>query len=447
MSDIELDFIEYAINNEGFSLPLSVAQGGESLFARQYQFTLQTLPLFMTRQKNQAFGQVAVDLFNVYKDLVLKLAVEDPDVIHRYFSNPQGKCAVGLLKGHTGLDYCLFRGDFALTDDGEFKLLEFNVSGNIGGWGIFLYDKMYRNYPAIKQFIDSRDGVEFASDNPLNDMVKHIVATSYAFTKGAVPNIAVWLEDPGYMERTRDMLDRIIVMLDGMGIKVKFTVLTEASQVQLIDDKIHGPEGAVDSLMLFDRIEVLPDFIHDKSERGEFPVFNNRASNVLRQKSGLALLSEYADWPQCSEAEKQIIEAHLPWTRIVKQGSVSYNGQQTDLAQLLLNNKDSFVLKPIEGCQGNDVTVGDRTTDEEWARLVDAALSSEGFIVQQFCASQQLMALTQSGEFVPHDAVWAPFVFGGQFAGNYVRFSPSDNDTGVINAHRGASDVFIFLHD
>lgn len=446
LSPLALDFIQYAQDSAPFEQQLSVAQGGESLFAREYQFDLQLLPLFMTQQKSEEYGQAAVQVFNIYKNLILRLADDNPALLNKHFKSPWSKSPVEMLKAHTGLDYCLLRGDFAATDDG-FKLMEFNISGNIGGWGIFLYEQMYREYPAVKQFLNEHADIAFSTHSPLNDMVKHIITVSYQFTRGRMPNIAAFLENPERRAQTEDMIGRFKQKLASMGIKVEFTILTQDARLEEVDGELVTDNGVIDSMLLMAPVDYIPAFVHEKSERGEFPIFNNRAANLLNQKTGMCLLSEYADWRDCPSEEKQLIDEHVPWTRFLSEGPVMYKGEQFDMHELVIAHKDLFVIKPSDGLQGDDVSVGNRIDQQRWIELVEAAFATNNFIVQEYCQSKQLMALNKTGEFVPHDVVWAPFVFGGNYAGNYVRLSPSDNETGVINAHRGASDAFIFLHD
>lgn len=446
LSTIGLDFVRFATDNADFEKPLSVAQSGESLFAKQYQFSMHSMPVFVSNERSQQMGQNAVDLFNVYKDLVLAQAKVNPQLLDKYFESIGEKSVQQLLSEHHGLDYCLLRGDFINDEDG-FKVMEFNVTGNIGGWGVGLFEKMYREYPAVKRFINDRDDINFTSHHPFQEMVNHVVATTFNFTQGRKPNIGVWLEQTTRLQQTNDMFGRVKKMLATKGFDVEFTALIDTSKLELVDDKLVTDNGAIDSLLLIGKPGTVPDFVHHQFEKGVFPIFNGRAAHILHQKSGLALLSEYADWPECSDEHKQLIDSSVPWTRLLDDVTVKYQGQQQPMVELVKTQKDDFVIKPVNGSQGNGVHVGNRTTQERWDELVDAALTDETHIIQGFCQSKKLLARDTEGDMLPHDAVWGPFVFGGKFAGHYLRLLPSGSETGVINAHRGASDAFVFLHD
>lgn len=446
LSGVGLEFIQYAKTSDGFDQPLPVSENAESLYAKEYQFALQPMPVFVSNEQSQQMGKTAVDLFEVYKNLVLKLAKENPQLLGEYFESPYEKSLEELLTGHTGLEYCLLRGDFTMTDHG-FKLMEFNVSGNLGGWGIFLLESLYREYPAVKKFLNEQSDINFSTYSPFSEMVKQIVTVSYQFTQGRKPNIAVFLGNEERLAQAQDMFGRVKQMMKAKGIDVEFTAVMESSKIEEVDGKLVTDNGVIDSMLLLGLAEQVPDHIYQKSERGEFPMFNGRAAHLLHQKSGLALLSEYVDWPECSAEEKALIDSSLPWTRLLREDKVKYQGNEHQLIELAKSNKDDFVLKPVGGCQGTGVCVGNRKTQEQWNELIDQALAEGDHIVQGFCLSQQLLGRSQDGELLPHDAVWAPFVFGGKFSGNSLRMQPSGHESGVINAHRGASDAFIFLHD
>lgn len=448
LSPVALDFIQYALQHEGDDAPRQVDPDGQPLLAKNYPFELQPVPILMSRAKSLEWGKAAVDLFKIYTDLVTKLAKSAPELLAQYFHSGCADTLEYTFGGHTGLEYCMARGDFLATAEG-FKLLEFNVSGNLGGWGIYLFEEMYRNDPLVKSFLASRK-LEFAIHPPLKQLVMHIIGVTMQYCKGGqMPNIAVLVDSPERLGEAQDMTERIKRQVKAQaGMDIGYSCCASVNDFTLIDGDIHTPTGKVDSLLLFDFANVLPEFIHHKNRQNEFPIFDTRAAEILSQKSGLCLLSEYAHWDQCSEADKQLIEAHLPWTRFVKAGTVDYHGQPYDLEQLLISHQQQWVIKPTDGYQGIGVSVGNRQSSEQWQSAINEALSVPGkYIVQEFCLSLRYLAKNPDGGFGEHDAVWGPFVFGGQYAGNSVRLAPSDNDTGVINAHRGAKDAFIFLHD
>lgn len=448
LSPVALDFIKHAAQHANLHAPLQRQHEGQPTYIQKFQFPLQALPLFMTREKSDEYGKVAVDLFELYQNLVIKLAQTRPQVLNHYFDSGCAETLEHIFSGHTGLEYCLMRGDFLLTAEG-FKLLEFNVSGNIGGWGVEMFEEMYRSQPVSQSFL-ARQEIEFSTFSTFKRMMMHVAGVTASYCKAArTPRIGVLLEEPSRLEEALDLTARIShQFLTQAGIHIDFSCCVSTDEFFLQDGNIHTAAGMVDSLLLYNNPEVLPEFFHQKNKQNEFPIFNTRAAEILGQKTGLCLLSEYAQWDECSSQERALIEAHVPWTRRVKAGSVDYHGQSYDLEQLLMTQKDDFVLKPSDGMQGRDVSVGNRMSHEAWQTTLKQALAGPSqFVVQQCCRSVRLLAQNKAGQLEQHDVMWGPFVFGGQHAGNTVDFWPSNDASGVINGFRGSSAGFIFLHD
>ncbi len=450
LSPVGLDFIRYALQNEESEQARLGDRDQQPVYVQNYPFELQMLPLFLSHAKSQEWGQVAVDLFSIYRKLVQDLARQDPVRLAQYFKSDCDEDLLTLFEGDTGLDYCLARGDFMSTAEG-FKLLEFNVSGNLGGWGIYLFEGMYRAQPLIKRFMEGRDQT-FSTYGPLNEMVTHIlrVSTMYRRRLGFSDprlNVGVFVEQPARLAEAEDMIARIKrQLLSQSSLAIDFTCCTHADDLMLEEGAVFTKQGRLDSMLLFGRPQLLPEFVHQLSQQGRFPIFNTRSSTILGQKSGLSLLSEHAQSPLASDEERQLINNHLPWTRLVRPGSIVYQGVEQDLLALLLQRQDGFVIKPIDGLQGREVSVGNRLDAASWQAVVDQALARPGqYIAQELCVAERLLARNPAGAFEEHDVIWAPFVFGGQFAGSCARTSPSNNETGVINAHRGATDAITFL--
>ena len=447
LSPLALDFVHYAAENSDVALPLQVPEQGHSMFVTEYEFDCQLMPFFMTNTKANAFGEVAVNLWDIYQKHAIKLANTAPDTLNQYFESQCNQTPAQLLSSSfTGLDDCMLRGDF-IKSDGALKLLEFNVSGNIGGWQIFLFEPIYRQQPAIKAFMEST-GKTFTAHNPLQHHVLHIIKrTKAVIGLEKTPHIVVYLAEAHRLESARDITARTTARLAEAGIAIKYTCITSAEELSLVDDKIQINGEVVDSMILYHYKNELPEFVNQQNEKGLFPLFDSRAAEMLGQKSGLVLLSEYSLADECPVEHKLLIDNHVPWTRFVRQEQTNFQGKVRQMGELLLSEKDNFVLKPVAGYQGIAVSVGNRIEQEKWQAIVEQALKTGGYIVQQVCESEQFLALSQEGQLQPHDAIWAPFIHGGEFAGNYVRLSPSDNPTGVINAHRGASDAMVFLYD
>jgi uncharacterized circularly permuted ATP-grasp superfamily protein len=73
---------------------------------------------------------------------------------------------------------------------------------------------------------------------------------------------------------------------------------------------------------------------------------------------------------------------HIPWTRRVQRGNATYQGQNVDLMQFMLEHQERLLLKPNDEYGGKGISIGWETEVDEWRRACEAAMN-EPFVVQE----------------------------------------------------------------
>lgn len=109
---------------------------------------------------------------------------------------------------------------------------------------------------------------------------------------------------------------------------------------------------------------------------------NSPRSKLLHKKTVFALLSEGVLPIHLSPEECAVVEATIPWTRIVGPGRTSHDGRSVDLPSHLLAEQESLAIKPADDYGGRGVVLGWDTTADEWEQAVETAISG-GYVVQQ----------------------------------------------------------------
>jgi hypothetical protein len=161
-------------------------------------------------------------------------------------------------------------------------------------------------------------------------------------------------------------------------------------------------------------------------------------SPVLSHKINLALLSDLEGSDLWSDEERAVIRTHIPWTRLVTDDFVDYQGERVYLPDILASERDRMVLKLGLSRQGTDVHAGRFTPAGRWQELGRAALEQGGWIVQEFQECLRWPFLhPDGGTVVPHDVVWGIFIFGSHYGGGFLRVLPAGR-AGVLNTLRGA---------
>lgn len=166
-------------------------------------------------------------------------------------------------------------------------------------------------------------------------------------------------------------------------------------------------------------------------QAGTVRMHTPEATWLLSDKTTLAWLWE--DLGLLSEADRELVERHVPWTAVLTPG-----GPQEAAAR----DRTRLVLKPTGGYGGGGVVLGPEVSEERWRAALSEAAARGGHILQRYVAPDavrmdfvhQESGAVQSDE-VPF--VLGPFLFGTRPSGVLVRHGVPGGGP-VLNAHHGA---------
>ncbi|HEU0051676.1 MAG TPA: circularly permuted type 2 ATP-grasp protein [Longimicrobium sp.] len=97
---------------------------------------------------------------------------------------------------------------------------------------------------------------------------------------------------------------------------------------------------------------------------------------VLYKKASLAALGDERNAHLFSREEREAVEAHIPWTRIVEERHTTFHGDPVDLVPWIAANRERLVLKPNDDYGGRGIVLGWLVSDEAWGEAVRAALET-----------------------------------------------------------------------
>jgi hypothetical protein len=174
--------------------------------------------------------------------------------------------------------------------------------------------------------------------------------------------------------------------------------------------------------------------------RQGFTLIPSQSSWFLHSKKLLALLSEGMEW--MTAEDRALVDRYVPWTRTVSARSVSWRDAVYDLPDLIIDQQKNMVLKSATGDGGKGVAFGAATSETKWRQLVEEAVKTSNFVVQERVAAEpyavDVMRTDEEIVGVNATAVVSPFIFGGVPSGCYVKFMQLD-DPGVVSMSRGAT--------
>jgi hypothetical protein len=192
-----------------------------------------------------------------------------------------------------------------------------------------------------------------------------------------------------------------------------------------------GPAGPID--IVYRRL-TLADLMTRADELGPLleaararavVVAGSFGSDIAHSKRLLAFLTHERWERRLSPAERALIHAHVPWTRLFVPGLTQFEGRLWDLRELALADRERFVLKPAESYEGQGVLLGIETEPEAWAREIDRRFGG-AHVLQELVRAPLRRLLLPNANGVEETTRWlhlGEFVIGGQLAGFLARVS------------------------
>jgi glutathionylspermidine synthase len=138
---------------------------------------------------------------------------------------------------------------------------------------------------------------------------------------------------------------------------------------------------------------------------------------ILHKKASLAVLSDERNAELFSTRQREAIEAHIPWTRVVEERRTRVHGRDVDLLRYMVDNRESLVLKPNDEYGGTGIVLGWNCSREEWEEAVRTAIE-EPFVVQERVAiPTEAYPSLVNGRVSIDDRILdtAPFIYYGSY--------------------------------
>jgi len=169
---------------------------------------------------------------------------------------------------------------------------------------------------------------------------------------------------------------------------------------------------------------------------GRVCVVNPFRSRVANNKKLFALFCDPRFAHLIERDEQEVIDATIPWTRILRGGHTNYGDWRIDLLPFVADNRERLVLKPASDFGGHNVSLGMETPQEKWESIVEAHAERADFIVQEYVpVPEEMFPTIEDGHVQMRLKRFNinPFGIGGRYAGSITRIS----DRAVINVSAG----------
>lgn len=180
---------------------------------------------------------------------------------------------------------------------------------------------------------------------------------------------------------------------------------------------------------------------------GTVCVANTFRCKIPHKKAFFAVLTDERHAHLFTADERRLIDAHIPWTRLLAERKTTIGGATVDLAEHVRQHRDEFVIKPNDEYGGAGVVLGWEAGADAWHAAIERALSgSEGLWVVQrrIPVRREVFPMVET----PHRVTMrdmlvdvAPYLFRGKVAGFLTRLS----GTGLANVTSGGGQVPSFV--
>jgi uncharacterized circularly permuted ATP-grasp superfamily protein len=173
-------------------------------------------------------------------------------------------------------------------------------------------------------------------------------------------------------------------------------------------------------------------------------VVNPFRAKVSGSKACLAVLSDPRFDRLFDDQQNSVRRDHVPWTRVLRDEAVDFEGSRQDVFELARKTRERMVVKPTSGYGGRDVMIGCETRESAWEERLNRAAESPGeWTLQEFVEIPEefFPVVDPDLRFEPRKVNLNPYLFGGRYAGSFVRLSRDS----VINVSVGGGMAPAFV--
>lgn len=373
---------------------------------------------------------------------VASAALEWPELLDELAPTPEELRLVRIDPGYRTASTASRADAFLLPDSLQFA--EYNAESPAGpGYSQLLADVFARTEP-MARLADTFN----ARRHPTIERLLEALLASYREWGGreAPPQVAIvdWREVPTWSE--------FELLADAFRAAGVPTIIADPRE--LVFDGRHLAASDVQIDLVYRRVLVNDIVSRPEECRALVDAYEGRAvcvANTLRcklphKKTFFAVLSDDRFDRLCDPGEREIVRAHVPWTRRLRDGASMRNGDPIDLVAHVRAHRERLVLKPSDEYGGTGVLLGWEASTSEWDAALQGALtdSDRAWIVQERIAvRREPFPVCDASGAAERDMLvdLAPFLFRGRLSGYLTRLSA----TGLANVTSGGGQVPAFV--
>jgi uncharacterized circularly permuted ATP-grasp superfamily protein len=400
-------------------------------------------PVFLSPQDEVRVRRVAETIAAI-AERVTSAALEDAALFEQFHLRPEEERLVRLTTGYGPASTASRLDAFLLPE--SLKFTEYNGESPAGaGYSESLSD-IFRALPVMEEFKKRFEVHSY----PLTAKLLDALVTTYVDWGGKTkrPQMAIvdWKEVPTWSE-----FEILKERFEKMGIPV---VLADPRELDFDGKRLATKGKTID--LLYRRV-LINDIVARAVEcealvkayaAGAVCVANNFRCKIPHVKAFFAVLTDQKNARYFSTEEQELIERHVPWTRVVADVRTEYDGKRIELLEYVRKHQKNLVMKPSDEYGGMGVTLGWEVEKKDWERAMEQALpggkaakAHGSWIVQERIPMRRgvfpHIGKGSKVEFKNMLVDFAPYLFRGRVAGYLTRLS----STSLANVTSGGGQI------
>jgi uncharacterized circularly permuted ATP-grasp superfamily protein len=396
-------------------------------------------PFFLSTADEERVRRATETLARIAEKVTLA-AMEDASLLAEFHLRPEEERLARMPAGK-GPASTASRVDAFLLPE-SLKFTEYNGESPAGAGYTETLATIFRDLPMMREFAKRFEVHSYPLSAKLLDALMQTYTEWGGTTKRPQMLITDWKEVPTWSE-----FEILKERFEALRVPV---VLADPRELEWDGKKLTAKGKKID--FVYRRV-LLNDIVARPKECGALVkayeaqavcVANNFRCKIPHVKAFFAVLTNGKNAKLFSSEEREVIERHVPWTRVVEDVKTDRNGKPIELLEYIRKNKDDLVIKPSDEYGGTGVTLGWETDAKQWDLAIEGALPGEGrgcWIVQEKIAVRRgefpYIATGGKVEFKDMLVDFAPYLFRGKMAGFLTRLSAS----GLANVTSGGGQI------
>lgn len=229
--------------------------------------------------------------------------------------------------------------------------------------------------------------------------------------------------------------------------------IADPRDVEMREGKLYHGEFRIDLIYrrvltteLLEKADECKAFI-EAYHKGAAVFVNSFRTKYVHKKMLFGVLTDERHQHYFTDAEREAIHQHIPWTRRVADDTTTYDGKEIRLLEFIRERRDNLVLKPNDDYGGHGIYIGWESDASAWDAAIEKALLGDYLAQERVTTSRELFPYVNQddGQVEMLDMLLDvdPLLFFGRVAGGFTRLSSSS----LANVTSGAGMVPTMLVD